>query len=131
MYIMTANMGGSYTGTVALDQALVDRVTHWVDMVYPTPVAESKLVQDRTGLDNVQSDALVAAANQIRGMAAKTEIVEGIGPRRVLMAARKIVGGFTPRSACYSTWALAYSNEGGSTSERNNVKSAIDGFFKA
>jgi hypothetical protein len=131
MYVMTANMGGSYTGTVSLDQALIDRVTHWVDMVYPTPVAESKLVQDRTGLNETDANSLVAAANQIRQMAGRGEIVEGIGPRRVLMAADKMVAGFTGREAGHDTWSLAYSNEGGGTSERNNVKSAIDAHFKA
>jgi hypothetical protein len=130
MFVMTANMGGEFTGTVGLDAALTDRVTHWVEMTYPTKSVEVKLVQDRTGLDVVNATALVDCAGRIRDMAGRDEIVSGIGPRRVLMAARKIVAGFSPRAACYSTWALAYTSEG-KPSERDNVKSAIDAGFKS
>jgi hypothetical protein len=131
MFVMTANMGGEFTGTVQLDAALTDRVTHWVEMLYPTKAAEVKLVVDRTGLDPTVAAVLVDCATQIRATAARGEIVSGIGPRRVLMAARKIVGGFGHRAALYSTWSLAYSSEGSPTSERDNVRSSIDAFFKS
>jgi MoxR-like ATPase len=131
MYVMTANMGGAYTGTIALDVALTNRVTHWVTMGYPSENVEVGIVTSRTGLDEGIARQLVKCAQAIREVAERGELAEGVGPRLVLMAARKIKAGFGPRSACMSTWAMAYSDEGGTTSEQGIVRSRIESAFRA
>jgi MoxR-like ATPase len=130
MFMFTANMGVGYTGTVSLDVAFTDRVTHWVHMTYPELTVEVELVKSRTGLGHTAAFALVNAATQVRQVAARGEITEGVGPRKVLQAARKIVAGFSPREAAMNTWVLSYKDEGGSASERSIVRTAIEAYLK-
>jgi hypothetical protein len=125
MFMMTCNMGGEFTGTVSLDAALVDRMTHWIDMAYPTKSEEILIVTSRTGLDEPRATTLVEAATQIRVVAGRGEIKSGVGPRKVLQAARKVAKGFSMRSACHSTWTLAY-DPAGAPSERDTVRSTIE-----
>lgn len=126
MVVMTANIGGAYTGTVSMDAALEDRVTHWVEMLFPAEQVEVDLVVSRTGIDEASARRLVKAATQVRAIAERGEIGKGIGPRKVLQAAAKVKAGFTLLTAAKSTWVLSYSGEGGTTSERATVRSAVE-----
>jgi hypothetical protein len=126
LIVFTANIGGAYTGTVGMDAALEDRVTHWVEMLFPKEQVEVDLVVERTGLDAVRALKLVQAASQVRAIADRGEIGKGIGPRKVLQAAAKVMGGFTLLSAAKSTWVLSYPADGGTTSERSTVRSAVE-----
>jgi MoxR-like ATPase len=132
MFVLTANRGSQYGGTIGLDAAFVDRVTSWVRMDYLEKDAEKDLVVARTGLDGQQADRLCLAAQRVREAAQRGELPEGggISTRRILIAAGKAVRGMSLHRAASLAWMGSYPDEGGSTSESTVVKSAIDAVLR-
>jgi hypothetical protein len=130
LFILTANIG--YAGTVTLDLAFSDRVTAWVEMKNLDPDPEKALVVTRTGLDEGLAARLCLAANQVRGAWQRGELPEGgaISTRRLLIAARRAKRGMSLQRSAYLSWLRSYSEEGGTSSERTIVKSAIDGALR-
>lgn len=132
LFILTANIGSQFTGTVGLDIAFADRVTAWAEMKTLDAEPEKDLVITRTGLDEQKASRLCLAAAQVRAAAARGELPEGggISTRRLLVAARRAKRGMSLQRAAYLSWMRSYSAEGGSSSERTVVKSAIDGVLR-
>ena len=132
MIVLTANRGSQYSGTVGLDLAFVDRVTSWAKLDYLESSEEESLVIERTGLEQDKARRLCMAVQKVRDAAGRGELPEGggISTRRLLIAASKVHRGMPMHRAASLTWLGSYSEEGGSTSEHQVVKSAIDGVLR-
>jgi MoxR-like ATPase len=125
LFMFTMNRGSQYGGTVTLDAALADRMQTWVRTEYLDNATEAGLVRSRTGISEDAAGVLVTLATQIRAIADRGEVRQGISTRKVLDAAQAVACGLTLRLAAESTWANAYDDEGAADSERGIVLTSI------
>lgn len=126
VFIATANIGGEYTGTNALDRALLDRFFP-IETQYPQERDEVKVLMTRTGIDETPATAIVRVANEVRKQYKDQELSSSISVRHTLQTAGLVVDGFDLTNALQAV-VIPLFDDGIGTSERAKVKSIIAAF---
>jgi len=124
----TANIGVGFTGTYSLDQALQDRFGMTLEVTWPVPAEEQKILVKRTGIDDDKAKVLVSVASQVRQKADEGTVAKPVSTRSLLNAAHLIAK--TNRSiidAAEATFVKQYSPEGRGNSERTIVQLILQG----
>lgn len=118
----TKNIGLQYTGTMPSDRSLNDRFKITLEVSYLSDEEETELLVKRTGVNNKDAGLLVKFANTVRTKATETgsSLRETISTRSLLGCAEifSVIG----QEAIDYTILPLYSKEGGSNSERTQVK---------
>ncbi len=70
-----------------------------LELGYPSPEVETRVIATETGLDPARAEALVHAGGKIRNLASHG-LEEGVSTRLLVYAATLMVGGLDPRTAC-------------------------------
>ena len=131
--IMTANVGLSFTGTFAMDPALLTRAltTHFD---YLPAGKENALARSRTGVDEATAGLFVRFANESRGRAKQDEDFPPISTREVLAACDLVAVGLDPDTATKQVILNSASADGGAESHRakldyiwNGIKTRAQG----
>jgi MoxR-like ATPase len=132
MWVMTANMGSAYSGTVHVDPAIMNRVTSHLEVKYPLPLAEQQMLVEQSGCTATVAQALVNVAAQVRKAYDSGAIATpAVSTRQLIEAAAKVAVGCDPIHACELAFAHNYSAEGGVNSERNIVMVAVRAVLSA
>lgn len=115
--IMTANIGLQFTGTFAVDAALITRsLTH--QFAYLNMVDEARIVEQRTKCSPETALLFVRFAAETRQRAAKDEDFVPISTREVLMACYLVAAGLSPDLAAKEVVLNAAPSDGGGSSVR-------------
>lgn len=101
MFFATANLGNEYSGTNTIDRALLDRFMV-VELDFPSPENEEKILMKRTGLDKPNATAITTAINTIRKAAEEDDLSTTVSTRHCLEMAELIVDGFSLKTAFHN-----------------------------
>lgn len=126
VFFATANLGSEYSGTNAIDRALLDRFFP-VELGYPQEADEVNILMIRTGVDEKSAEAIVKVSNEIRKQYKDQELSTPVSVRHTLQTAGLIVDGFELTSAIQSV-IMPLFEDGIGTSERSKVLSIIAAF---
>lgn len=130
-FIVTANIGSQYAGTVALDSALTNRIKSWLRVPYPSAETEASIVAEQSGCTKAQAAALVRVAVQTRSLAANRTIDSvPVSTRQLVAAGLHIAFGATPLEAAMVAFVDSYDDEGGAQSERAHVLQATEAVLR-
>jgi nitric oxide reductase NorQ protein len=91
-FIATCNIGSEYSGTNALDRALVDRFFP-LELGYIPENEEKQVLITRTGVPADKAELIVKIANNIRSMVNKNELSTSVSIREALMIASLVHDG--------------------------------------
>ena len=120
--IMSGNRGLQFTGTYAVDPALMTRA-YVLEFSYLPEAEETKVVLERyPSLDFKVASTLVRLANETRKRAAADPDFIGISTREVLAAAKLIANGLAPDAAVGVAILNVASDEGGADSTRAAIQ---------
>jgi Holliday junction resolvasome RuvABC ATP-dependent DNA helicase subunit len=123
-FISTANIGAEYTGTMALDAALLDR-SMVIEFDYPSQKDEEDLICERKKISRRIAQALAKVAATQRAKVKENELTIPISTRMLLETADLIKCGFKWEVACTYGILSAFSSNGGTESERASVGTLI------
>ena len=126
VFIATANIGGEYSGTNAIDRALLDRFFP-VELTYPSEKNEIKVLVKRTGVDKKEAAAIVKVSNKIRQQYREQELSSAVSVRHTIQAASLVADGFDTDKAIIAAMIPLF-EDGIGTSERSKVLSIITAF---
>jgi nitric oxide reductase NorQ protein len=126
-FAAAANIGAGFSGTFALDQALQDRFGVTLEFSFPSAAEEEKILVQRTGIDPDPAQKLVKIAAAARQKADAGDLSKPLSTRALLNAGHWIAAGRTVTDACEATFVKQYSQEGGGSSERTQIKLLITG----
>jgi MoxR-like ATPase len=126
VFFATANLGSEYSGTNAIDRALLDRFFP-IELGYPQEADEINILMIRTGVDEKSAEAIVKVSNEIRKQYKDQELSTPVSVRHTLQTAGLIVDGFELTSAIQSV-IMPLFEDGIGTSERSKVLSIIAAF---
>lgn len=113
--IMSGNRGLQFTGTYAVDPALMTR-SLTVNFDYAAPVEETKIALQASGCDDVTADLFVRFADESRKKAKLDADFSPISTREVILASRMVACGLTADAAARFVVINAASPEGGAAS---------------
>lgn len=97
-FIATANIGIEYTGTNAMDRALMNRFFP-LELDYLDKSQESSVLQQRCGITKEESDLIVRVATEIRNIYKKQELSISVSTRETLMVAELVHDGWGLKEA--------------------------------
>jgi MoxR-like ATPase len=123
MFFATANLGSEYTGTNAIDRALMDRFFP-IELDYPTETAEINILNKRTGIDKKQAKVIVKISKEIRKQFKEQELSNTISVRHTLQTASLVQDGFELLTSLTQVILPMFEDSDGG-SERSKVKSII------
>jgi energy-coupling factor transporter ATP-binding protein EcfA2 len=126
VFFATANLGSEYSGTQAIDRALLDRFFP-IELDYPKLEDEVKILMLRTGVDEKVATAIVKVSNEIRKQYKEQELSSAISVRHTLQAASLVSDGFEIDKALLST-IMPLFEDGIGVSERSKVLSIVSAF---
>ena len=126
VFFATANLGSEYSGTHAIDRALLDRFFP-VELGYPSEKDEIRVLQLRTGVDERAATAIVRVSNEIREQYKEQELSTPVSVRHTLQAASLISDGFDVDKALLAT-IMPLFEDGIGVSERSKVLSIVSAF---
>lgn len=126
VFFATANLGSEYSGTNAIDRALLDRFFP-IELSYPQEADEVNILQIRTGVDEKSAQAIVKVSNEIRKQYKDQELSTPVSVRHTLQTAGLVVDGFELTNAIQSV-IMPLFEDGIGTSERSKVLSIIAAF---
>lgn len=126
VFFATANLGSEYSGTQAIDRALLDRFFP-IELGYPTEDTEKKILQLRTGVDEKSATAIVRVSQEIREQFKDQDLSSTVSVRHTLQAAGLIADGFDTQQALTAT-ILPLFEDGIGVSERSKVLSILSAF---
>jgi MoxR-like ATPase len=126
VFFATANLGAEYSGTNAIDRALLDRFFP-IELSYPDEHVESKILMLRTSVDEKNAKGIVKVAKEIRKQFTKGDLSNTISVRHTLQAASLVSDGFTILEALNYTIMPLFDDSDGSE-ERAKIKSIIAAF---
>ena len=126
VFFATANLGSEYSGTQAIDRALLDRFFP-VELDYPKVEDEIKVLMLRAGVDEKVATAIVKVSNEIRKQYKEQELSSAISVRHTLQAASLVSDGFEVDKALLST-IMPLFEDGIGVSERSKVLSIVSAF---
>jgi MoxR-like ATPase len=115
--IMSGNRGLQFTGTYAVDPALMTRAITW-EFDYIGADDEERIVKEATGCDDDTAKLFVRFANETRTKAKIEPDFAPISTREVLAAARLAKRGINPDLAAKVVVMNSASAEGGAASAR-------------
>lgn len=135
VFIATANIGYQHVGTHSLDSALEDRFSFRIDVDFPKPETEQKIIVDKTGADAAIADRLARFGRDLRRKAVGTgaTLTRTVSTRQ-LIAAATLMQEFKAKEIDI-TKALDYTilpyfnKEGGTDSEQSQVLHLVQGIF--
>lgn len=117
-FCATANIGVEYSGTEVMDEAIKNRFSIIIDMTFPSPDAETKILTAKTGIDQSTAEQLVKFATTQRDLIKTGKFNVGISTRMLLASAEYIKSGVPLCKALNFTVLNHFSDEGGADSER-------------
>lgn len=126
VFFATANLGAEYSGTQAIDRALLDRFFP-IELSYPREKDEIRVLMHRTGIDEKSATGIVRVSNQIRQQYKEQELSNAVSVRHTLQAAGLIADGFEPTKALQHT-ILPLFEDGIGVTERSKVLSIMAAF---
>jgi MoxR-like ATPase len=126
VFIATANIGSEYSGTNALDRALLDRFFP-IETQYPREKDEINVLMIRTGIEEKPAKAIVKVANEVRKQYKDQELSTSISVRHTLQTASLVVDGFELKNAIECVVMPLFEDSIGA-SERAKVRSIISAF---
>ena len=126
VFFATANIGSEYSGTQAIDRALLDRFFP-IELDYPQQEDEIKIIMLRTGVEEKAATAIVRVSNEIRKQYKDQELSSAISVRHTLQAASLVADGFEVDKALLST-IMPLFEDGIGVSERSKVLSIVSAF---
>jgi MoxR-like ATPase len=123
MWVVTLNIGAGFTGTGTLDRALANRVTDWINVDYPTLQVEVEIVSEQAAITQQVASPLVRVATQLRAMANRGEIPEGVSTRQLVRIGKAVKHGLSAAEAYEVGFAnnAAFSREGGADSDFDRI----------
>ena len=125
VFFATANLGSEYSGTNAIDRALLDRFFP-VELSYPNEKDEINILKIRTGVDEKDATAIVKVSNEIRKQFKEQELSTPVSVRHTLQTAGLVVDGFERTNALQKTIMPLFDDSAiGAVSERAKVLSII------
>lgn len=123
----TANIGVGYTGTHRMDNALSGRFGYRLELEFPTPAREVKILTERTGIAKDAASTMVDIANMTRQRQRAGELDECVSTRNLLDAANLVASGMQITEASEYTFVRFFSEEGGASSHRAAVRQIVTG----
>jgi MoxR-like ATPase len=126
VFFGTANLGSEYSGTNAIDRALLDRF-FIIELDYPEKEDEVKILMLRTGIEEKAATAIVEVSNEIRKQYKEQELSSAVSVRHTLQAASLVHDGFDVEKALLST-IMPLFEDGIGVSERSKVLSIVSAF---
>lgn len=126
VFFATANLGSEYSGTHAIDRALLDRFFP-IELSYPLEKDEINVLKLRTGVDQKAAIAIVKVSNEIRKQYKEQELSSAVSVRHTLQAASLVSDGFDIGTALVAT-IMPLFEDGIGVSERSKVRSIISAF---
>jgi len=126
VFFATANLGAEYSGTQAIDRALLDRFFP-IELDYPQEKDEVRVLLMRTGVDEKSATGIVRVSNEIRKQYKEQELTNAVSVRHTLQAAGLIADGFDADKALRST-ILPLFEDGIGVSERSKVLGIMAAF---
>jgi MoxR-like ATPase len=126
VFFATANLGSEYSGTQAIDRALLDRFFP-IELDYPQEQDEVQVIMLRTGIEEKSATAIVRVSNEIRKQYKEQELSSAVSVRHTLQAAGLVSDGFEVDKALLST-ILPLFEDGIGVSERSKVLSIVSAF---
>jgi nitric oxide reductase NorQ protein len=128
--IMTGNVGIAFTGTYAIDPALLTRALT-TNFSYLGPDDETAVVIARTGIPKGFAATLVRFAGDTRKKAAADEDFLPVSTREVLSAAFLVAQGLDMTTAVRQSVINSASEEGGAESHRAQLEYLWKGIYAA
>lgn len=128
--VMTGNVGLAFTGTYAIDPALLTRALT-TNFSYLGEADERKVVAARTGVDEETARILVRFANDTRMKNKADEDFLPVSTREILAAAYLIAQGLDMTTAVRQSVINAASEEGGAESQRAQLEYLWKGIVPA
>jgi nitric oxide reductase NorQ protein len=128
--IMTGNVGIAFTGTFAIDPALLTRALT-TNFAYLGAQDEVAVVVARTGIDERLAGTLVRFAGDTRQKSAKDEDFLPVSTREVLSAAFLVAQGLDMTTAVRQSVINSASEEGGAESQRAQLEYLWKGIYAA
>lgn len=125
-FIATANIGSEYSGTQAIDRALLDRFFP-IELDYLAEEDEIEVLKNRTGVNEKVATSIVKVAGAIRKQYKEQELSNAISIRHNLQVASLVHDGFEVDKALLST-IMPLFQDGIGTSERSKVLAIISAF---
>lgn len=131
--LATMNEGAEFTGTGALDLAFQNRFGFRIETNYLNSDDETKVLVNKTGIDEASAKHLVEIASTIRGKSKGLGAVinQGLSTRQLLNAAHAFVHPKGGIAALQATIANHFDATGGTSSERAQVLTLLQGKFGA
>lgn len=126
VFFATANLGAEYSGTQAIDRALLDRFFP-VELDYPQENDEIRVLMLRTGINEKAATGIVRVSNEIRKQYKEQELSNAVSVRHTLQAAGLIADGFEADKALRHT-ILPLFEDGIGVTERSKVLSIMAAF---
>lgn len=120
-FMSTANVGMEYTGTDAMDKALKDRHSCVIEMDFPPPDEEIKILQKRSKIDSKGAELLVKIASTQRRRAKTGEFLESISTRMLIATAEQVGENFPIKQAVQFCITNHFSKEGDDASDRSSI----------
>lgn len=126
VFFATANLGAEYSGTQAIDRALLDRFMP-VELTYPKESDEIRVLMLRTGINERAATGIVRVSNEIRKQFKEQELSNAVSVRHTLQAAGLIADGFDADKALQHV-ILPLFEDGIGVTERSKVLSIMAAF---
>lgn len=124
--VMAGNVGINFTGTNAIDPAFLTRARH-VEFEYIDATNETRIVIEASGCDQETAEVFVRFAGETRMKAASDQEFTPISTRELIEAGRLVTDGLTRDLAVKFVVLNAASNEGGSSSLRQEMQNIWNG----
>jgi MoxR-like ATPase len=128
--VMTGNVGIAFTGTYAIDPALLTRALT-TNFNYLGPDDETAVVAARTGISKTYAAILVRFAGDTRKKAATDDDFLPVSTREVLSAAFLVAQGLDMTTAVRQSVINSASEEGGAESQRAQLEYLWKGIYAA
>jgi len=126
VFFATANVGVEYTGTMAMDRALLDRFPVILDIGYPPAQDETRVLSHRCKkLKKKFISNITTVAETQRGMADEGEFSRKISTRMLLDCGEAVEAGMSESTAIITSILNKFDGEGAEESERFRVAAAF------
>lgn len=127
LIMATANKGVGFTGTHKMDDALEGRFGFRMERSWPPLAQETKILTERTGIDERDAKTLVTIADETRKKLKNDDLPFPVSTRDLLNAAALVAAGMTVPQAAGWTFIKFYDDTGGTGSPRVMVSQIVQG----
>ena len=123
----TANKGVGFTGTHKMDDALEGRFGFRMERSWPPALKETKILVERTGIDESSAKQLVSIGDESRKKAKADDLPFPVSTRDLLNASALVAAGMTVSQAAEWTFIKFYDDTGGTGSPRVMIRQIVQG----